>query len=88
MFEIFSTKVLLIFFQIVVQAVVSLFTVMWGVLNIAGNLREIPAANELNTIRWETQRNLPAFYIFNHRGKALAYNYVPATGKADLENLE
>ncbi|KAJ0181548.1 hypothetical protein K1T71_002270 [Dendrolimus kikuchii] len=74
--------------DIVVQAVVSLFTVMWGVLNIAGNLREIPAANELNTIRWETQRNLPSFYIFNHRGKALAFNYVPVAGKADLENLE
>jgi membrane magnesium transporter 1 len=72
----------------VVQAVASLFAVMWGVLNIAGNLREIPAAAELNTIRWETQCNLPSFYIFNHRGKSLNANYVSSSGKAELENLE
>lgn len=61
---------------------------MWGVLNVAGKLREIPAAAELNTVRWETQRNLPSFYIFNHRGRALAFDYVPNAGKAELENME
>ncbi|XP_030027455.1 membrane magnesium transporter 1 [Manduca sexta] len=74
--------------DIVVQAVVSLFAVMWGVLNVAGNLREIHAAAEMNQVCWETQQNIPSFYIFNHRGKALAYNYVPSLGKAELENLE
>lgn len=77
------------YFQIIVQAIVSLFAVMWGVLNVAGNLREIHAAAELNTVKWETQKNLPSFYIFNHRGKALASNYVPSNAaKSDLENLE
>ncbi|KOB67345.1 hypothetical protein OBRU01_19845 [Operophtera brumata] len=61
---------------------------IWGVLNVAGNLREIPAAAEVNMVKWETQRNLPSFYIFNHRGRALAYNYVPSSGKSDLEHLE
>ncbi|CAG5048134.1 unnamed protein product [Parnassius apollo] len=74
--------------DIVVQAVVSLFAVMWGVLNVAGNLREIPAAAELNNVRWETQKNLPSFYMFNHRGKALAYNYIPSASKSDLDNIE
>ncbi|XP_028176257.1 ER membrane protein complex subunit 5 [Ostrinia nubilalis] len=74
--------------DIVVQAVTSLFAVMWGVLNVAGNLREIQAAAELNNIKWETQRNLPSFYIFNHRGRALAFDYVPSGGKAELENLD
>ncbi|XP_022820787.1 membrane magnesium transporter 1 [Spodoptera litura] len=74
--------------DIVVQAVVSLFAVMWGVLNVAGNLREIPAAAELNTVKWETQRNLPSFYVFNHRGKALADNYIPSGSKCELENVE
>lgn len=77
-----------VLFQIVVQAVSSLFAVMWGVLNVAGNLREIRAAAELNNIKWETQRNLPSFYIFNHRGRALAYDYIPSAGKAELENLD
>ncbi|CAH2065820.1 unnamed protein product, partial [Iphiclides podalirius] len=74
--------------DIVVQAVLSLFAVMWGVLNVAGNLREIPAAAELNNIRWETQRNLPSFYTFNHRGRALAFNYIPSASKSELDNLE
>ncbi|XP_075991846.1 ER membrane protein complex subunit 5 [Anticarsia gemmatalis] len=75
--------------DIVVQAVTSLFAVMWGVLNVAGNLREIPAAAELNSVKWETQMNLPSFYIFNHRGRALVSTYVPSTGgKTDLENVE
>ncbi|KPI98483.1 PREDICTED: membrane magnesium transporter 1 [Papilio xuthus] len=74
--------------DIVLQAVLSLFAVMWGVLNVAGNLREIPAAAELNNTKWETQRNLPSFYIFNHRGRALACNYVPSPSKSDLDNLE
>ncbi|KAI8427388.1 hypothetical protein MSG28_001943 [Choristoneura fumiferana] len=74
--------------DIVVQAVTSLFAVMWGVLNVAGNLREIPAGAELNATKWDTQRNLPSFYIFNHRGKALSSQYIPASSKAELENLE
>ncbi|XP_068621463.1 ER membrane protein complex subunit 5 [Battus philenor] len=74
--------------DIVVQAVVSLFAVMWGVLNIAGNLREIPAAAELNNVKWETQRNLPSFYIFNHRGRSLSPIYIPSASKSDLDNVE
>lgn len=44
---------------------------MWGVLNVSGKLREIQAAAELNNMKWETQKNLQSFYIFNHRGKNL-----------------
>lgn len=65
-----------------------MFAVIWGVLNVAGNLREIPAAAELNAVKWETQRNLTSFYMFSHRGKALAHNYVPSAGKSELENLQ
>ncbi|XP_026490536.1 ER membrane protein complex subunit 5 [Vanessa tameamea] len=74
--------------DIIIQAVSSLFAVMWGVLNVSGKLREIPAAAELNTVKWETQRNLPSFYIFNHRGRALADDFVPTPSKGELENLE
>ncbi|VVD05610.1 ER membrane protein complex subunit 5 [Leptidea sinapis] len=74
--------------DIVIQAVGSLFLLMWGVLNVAGNLREIQAAAELNNKTWETQKNIPSFYIFNHRLKAMSPYYVPNEGKGDLENLE
>lgn len=71
-----------------VQAVASLFAVIWGVLNVAGNLREIRAAAEVNMVKWDTQRNLPSFYIFNHRGRALANSYVPSSAKSDLDHME
>ncbi|CAG9784723.1 unnamed protein product [Diatraea saccharalis] len=74
--------------DIVVQAVLSLFAIMWGVLNLAGNLREILAAAELNNLTWETQCNMPSFAIFNHRGRSLSAKYVPSTSKAELENSE
>lgn len=61
---------------------------MWGVLNVAGKLREIPAAAEMNTMKWETQRNIQSFYMFSHRGKSLSSEYVPTMGKSDLEHLE
>ncbi|CAK1549569.1 unnamed protein product [Leptosia nina] len=74
--------------DIVIQAVGSLFAVMWGVMCIAGNLREIQAAAELNNIAWETQMNVPSFYMFNHRLRAMESSYIPTSGKGDLENLE
>ncbi|XP_041969809.1 ER membrane protein complex subunit 5 [Aricia agestis] len=52
-----------------IQAVLSLFVILWSVLNVAGSLREIPAAAEMNTNSWETQSNLSSFSVFCHRGK-------------------
>lgn len=78
----------LFFFQIVIQAIGSLFAVIWGVMCIAGNLRAIQAAAELNNITWDTQMNIPTFYIFNHRQKAMNASSTPSSGKGDLENLE
>lgn len=49
---------------------------MYGVIYIAGDFKEIRATVELEAKTWETQKNLPSFYIFNHRGKAFSPAYM------------
>lgn len=74
-------------FQIVIQGIVSLFVVMYGVMFIAGDFKEIRATVELENKSWETFRNISSFYTFNHRGKVLSPNFIPSP-KASLEELE
>lgn len=78
---------LVLTFQIVIQGVVSLFAVMYGVMYIAGDFKEIRATVELENKSWETFRNLSSFYKFNHRGKVLSPNYVP-NDKLTLEDMD
>lgn len=51
---------------------------MYGVLQIAGDFKEIRAVVDLENKSWETLRNLPSFQIFNHRGKSLSPEYLIA----------
>ncbi|RZF40356.1 hypothetical protein LSTR_LSTR008786 [Laodelphax striatellus] len=63
--------------DILIQGIVSLFMTMYGIMQIAGEFKEIRATVELESKSWETVRNLPSFYTFNHRGKALSPDYIP-----------
>ncbi|XP_067006817.1 ER membrane protein complex subunit 5 [Anabrus simplex] len=74
--------------DILVQGIVSLFITLYGVMNIAGDFKEIRATVDLENKSWETLRNIPSFYIFNHRGKAWSPNYVPPVHKSALEELD
>lgn len=58
--------------DIIIQGIASLFVVMYGVLYIAGDFKEIRAVVDLENKSWETLRNLPSFQTFSHRGKALS----------------
>ncbi|XP_076234311.1 ER membrane protein complex subunit 5 [Calliopsis andreniformis] len=58
--------------DILIQGIVSLFMVMYGVMYIAGDFKEIRAVVDLENKSWETLRNLPSFQIFNHRGRYLS----------------
>ncbi|XP_023716113.1 membrane magnesium transporter 1 [Cryptotermes secundus] len=71
--------------DILTQGIVSLFVAMYGIMYIAGDFKEIRATVDLENKSWETVRNIPSFYIFNHRGKALSPNYIPPTQKSSLE---
>lgn len=73
--------------QVLIQGIVSLFVVMYGVMSVAGEFKEIRATVDLETKSWETQRNLSSFYTFNHRGKSLSAFYVPH-GKTELDEVE
>lgn len=64
-------------FQIVLQGIISLFLTMYGVMSVAGEFKEIRATVDLEVKSWESLRNLPSFYVFNHRGKALSPDYEP-----------
>ncbi|GLG92475.1 hypothetical protein R5R35_012958 [Gryllus longicercus] len=69
--------------DILTQGIVSLFITLYGVMNIAGDFKEIRATVDLENKSWETLRNIPSFYVFNHRGKALSPNYIPPSDEMD-----
>ena len=52
---------------------------MIGVLNIAGDFKEIRASIEMSQKTWENAGNRPSFYVYNHRGKAFSPDYVAPT---------
>nr|CAD7446976.1 unnamed protein product [Timema bartmani] len=74
--------------QILVQGIISLFLTMYGLMFISGEFKEIRATVDLETKSWETLRNIPSFYVFSHRGRALSPNYVPPLQKAILEEMD
>ncbi|XKL63160.1 hypothetical protein PGB90_005524 [Kerria lacca] len=61
--------------DIILQAVISLIIAMIGIVNTSGEFKEISATKNLERKSWETLRNVPSFYVFNHRGKALSPFY-------------
>lgn len=61
---------------------------MYGILYIAGDFKEIKAAAELDNKSWDTYRNIPSYYSFNHRGKAFSPYYVPPNSKTQLDEVE
>lgn len=61
--------------DIILQGIVSLVISMIGVVNIAGDFKEISATKSLERKSWETLRNVPSFYVFNHRGRSLSPYY-------------
>lgn len=54
------------------QSVASLFLIIYSLLHVVGDFKEIRATIDLQAKSWETLSNVPSFYIFNHRGKSLS----------------
>ncbi|KAJ6649804.1 ER membrane protein complex subunit 5 [Pseudolycoriella hygida] len=74
-------------FDILLQAITSLFLIIYSLLQVVGDFKEIRAAVDLQGKSWETLSNIPSFYTFNHRGKALSPLYVnPSSGKSSLDS--
>ncbi|XP_045472757.1 ER membrane protein complex subunit 5 [Harmonia axyridis] len=58
--------------DISLQAIFSLYVIVYGVLQISGNFKEIKASAELDNKSWGTFKNIPSFYMFCHRGKSFS----------------
>ncbi|KAJ8920608.1 hypothetical protein NQ315_004747 [Exocentrus adspersus] len=70
--------------DITIQALISLFIIMYGVLHVAGDFKEIKASAELEDKSWETYGNIPSFYTFSHRGGKCSNT----NSKTSLEEME
>ncbi|CAH0388106.1 unnamed protein product [Bemisia tabaci] len=73
--------------DILLQAIISMFLTMYGILQIAGDFKEIRATVDLESKSWETLRNIPSFYTVNHRGRALSPEFDPASLKSQTQSL-
>lgn len=58
--------------DIILQALLSLFTTLIGIVQLCDGFKEIRALKELNSKEVETLENHPSFYTFNHRGRLLS----------------
>lgn len=64
------------------QTVVSLLVVVYNLIQVVGNFKEIRATVDMQEKSWDTLGNLPSFYTFNHRGMALYQNYEAESSSA------
>ncbi|AWP12440.1 Transmembrane protein 32 [Scophthalmus maximus] len=58
-------------FDIVLQTILSFVMTCYGIVHIAGEFRDMDASSELKNKTFDTLRNHPSFYLFNHRGRVM-----------------
>ncbi|CAL8083715.1 unnamed protein product [Calicophoron daubneyi] len=58
--------------QIVFQTIISFAIACFGLVGIAGNLKEIEAAAEFRDKCWDSLKNRTAFYTFRNRNFTLS----------------
>ncbi|XP_059809898.1 ER membrane protein complex subunit 5 [Hemitrygon akajei] len=57
--------------DIVLQTLLAFLVTCYGIVHIAGEFKDMDATSELKNKTFETLRNHPSFYLFNHRGRVL-----------------
>uniref|UniRef100_UPI00398F79A2 ER membrane protein complex subunit 5-like n=2 Tax=Pristiophorus japonicus TaxID=55135 RepID=UPI00398F79A2 len=57
--------------DIVLQTLLAFVVTCYGIVHIAGEFKDMDATSELKNKTFETMRNHPSFYLFNHRGRML-----------------
>lgn len=55
----------------VLQTLLAFAVICCGIVHIAGDFKDVNAASELENKTFDTVRNHPSFYVFNHRGRVL-----------------
>ncbi|XP_068107069.1 ER membrane protein complex subunit 5 [Hyperolius riggenbachi] len=57
--------------DIVLQTLLAFVVACYGIVHIAGEFKDMDATSELRNKTFDTLRNHPSFYIFNHRGRVM-----------------
>ncbi|XP_069447774.1 ER membrane protein complex subunit 5 [Ovis canadensis] len=57
--------------DIVLQTLLAFAVACYGIVHIAGEFKDMDATSELKNKTFDTLRNHPSFYVFNHRGRVL-----------------
>ncbi|XP_016100407.1 ER membrane protein complex subunit 5 [Puntigrus tetrazona] len=57
--------------DIVLQTLLSFVITCYGIVHISGEFKDMDASSELKNKTFDTLRNHPSFYLFNHRGRVL-----------------
>ncbi|KAG9340983.1 hypothetical protein JZ751_020177 [Albula glossodonta] len=57
--------------DIVLQTLLAFVVTCYGIVHIAGEFKEMDASSELKNKTFDTLKNHPSFYVFNHRGRVL-----------------
>uniref|UniRef100_A0A4W3H0F8 Membrane magnesium transporter n=1 Tax=Callorhinchus milii TaxID=7868 RepID=A0A4W3H0F8_CALMI len=57
--------------DICLQTLLAFILTCYGIVHIAGEFKDMDATSELKNKTFDTLRNHPSFYLFNHRGRVL-----------------
>lgn len=57
--------------DIVLQTLLAFVLTCYGIVHIAGEFKDMDASSELKNKTFDTLKNHPSFYLFNHRGRVL-----------------
>ncbi|NP_001085533.1 ER membrane protein complex subunit 5-A precursor [Xenopus laevis] len=57
--------------DIVLQTLLAFIVACYGIVHIAGEFKHMDATSELRNKTFDTLRNHPSFYVFNHRGRIM-----------------
>uniref|UniRef100_A0A8C5N1X4 Membrane magnesium transporter n=1 Tax=Leptobrachium leishanense TaxID=445787 RepID=A0A8C5N1X4_9ANUR len=57
--------------DIVLQTLLAFVVSCYGIVHIAGEFKDMDATSEFKNKTFDTLRNHPSFYVFNHRGRIM-----------------
>ncbi|XP_036897103.1 membrane magnesium transporter 1-like [Sturnira hondurensis] len=72
--------------DIVLQILLAFTVTCYGIVHIAGEFKDMDATTELKNKTFDTLRNHPSFYVFNHRGRVL-FQTSDATNSSNQDAL-
>ncbi|XP_035866338.1 membrane magnesium transporter 1-like [Phyllostomus discolor] len=68
--------------DIVFQILLAFTVTCYGIVHSAGEFKDMDATSELKNKTFDTLRNHPSFYVFNHRGRVL-FQTLEVTNSSD-----